>query len=94
MMNAARALDFHIANMVVPQAELIEHTRKVAGKIKAKAPLAVKMALYAIHYGLETDVKTGLVLESALANLTIASEDKKEGITAFLEKRKPSFKGA
>lgn len=93
MMNAAKALDFHIANMVVPQAELIEHTRKVAGKIKAKAPLAVKMALYAVHYGLETDLETGLVLESALANLTIASEDKREGITAFLEKRKPSFKG-
>lgn len=39
-------------------------------------------------------MKTGLVLESALANLTIASEDKKEGIAAFLEKRKSSFKGA
>ena len=65
----------------------------IAKKISTKAPLAVKMALYAVKYGAEINIEAGLVLENALANITLASADKKEGISAFLEKRKPVFKG-
>jgi len=51
------------------------------------------MALVALKYGLETDLETGLVLEAALGNVAIASQDKKEGIAAFFEKRKAEYKG-
>ncbi|MCD6485703.1 MAG: crotonase, partial [Syntrophobacterales bacterium] len=93
MIDAAKAVDLGLANEMVKPEELLERALKVAGKIAKKAPLAVKMALTAVKYGLETDLETGLVLETALANLTVASEDKNEGISAFFEKRKPEYKG-
>ncbi len=93
MIDAATSVDLGLANMMVKPEELMEKTLKIAGKIASKAPLAVKMALTAVKYGLETDLETGLILEIALANLAIASEDKNEGISAFFEKRKPEFKG-
>jgi len=93
MIDAAKAVDLGLANMMVKPEELMERALKVAGKIAGKAPMAVKMALTAVKYGLETDLETGLVLETALASLTVASEDKNEGISAFFEKRKPEYKG-
>lgn len=93
MIDAARAVDIGLANLMVKPDELMEKSLEVAGKIATKAPLAVKMALCAVKYGLETDLETGLVLESALANVTIGSEDKNEGIAAFFEKRKPDYRG-
>ena len=93
MIDAATAVDLGMANMMVKPEELMENALKVAGKIAKKAPLAVKMALTAVKYGLETDLETSLVLETALANLTVASEDKIEGISAFFEKRKPDYIG-
>jgi len=93
MIDASKAIDMGLANLMVKPEELMEQSIKVAKKIGTKAPLAVKMALYAVTYGLETDMETGLILESAMANLSIASKDKGEGIAAFLEKRKPVFKG-
>ncbi|MCD6485728.1 MAG: enoyl-CoA hydratase/isomerase family protein [Syntrophobacterales bacterium] len=93
MIDAATSVELGLANMMVKPEELMEKTLKIAGKIASKAPLAVKMALTAVKYGLETDLETGLILEIALANLAIASEDKNEGISAFFEKRKPEFKG-
>ena len=93
MIDAASAVDIGLANLMVKPDELMEKTLDVARKIATKAPLAVKMALFATKYGLETDLETGLVLESALANVTVASKDKNEGIAAFLEKRKAEYKG-
>jgi len=93
MIDAAKAVDFGLANLMVKPDELMEQSMDVAKKIATKAPLAVKMTLYAVKYGLETDLETGLILESALANVTIASKDKDEGIAAFLGKRKPDYKG-
>ena len=93
MIDAAKAVDIGLANLMVKPDELMEKSIEVARKIATKAPLAVKMALFAVKYGLETDIETGLVLEAALVNLTIASKDKNEGIAAFLEKRKAEFKG-
>jgi len=93
MINAAKAVDIGLANLMVRPDELMEKTIEVAKKIATKGPLAVKMALLAVKYGMEADLETGLVLESALANIAIASEDKKEGVAAFFEKRRPDFKG-
>ena len=93
MIDAAKAVDLGLANLMVKPDELMEKVVEVARKIASKAPLAVKMAMCAVNYGSGVDLETGLVLESALANVTIASEDKNEGIAAFFEKRKPDYKG-
>jgi len=94
MIDADKAVEIGLANLMVKPEEIMEQSIKTAKKIAKKAPLAVKAALSAVKYGLETDLETGLVLEAALGNLAIASEDKNEGIAAFFEKRKPEFKGA
>ena len=93
MIDAAKAVDLGLANLVVKPEELIQVALDVARMIAAKAPLAVKMAICAVNYGTGVDLETGLVLEAALGNLGIASDDKNEGISAFFEKRKPDYKG-
>jgi enoyl-CoA hydratase len=93
MIDAPRALDFGLVNQMVKPDELMEKALEAARKIASKGPLAVKMTLFAVKYGAEVDLETGLVLESALANLSVASEDRNEGIAAFFEKRKPEYKG-
>jgi enoyl-CoA hydratase len=93
MIDAAKAVDFGLVNLMFKPDELMEKAIEVAKRIASKSPLAVKMTLFAVKYGTETDLETGIVLESGLANLSVASEDKKEGIAAFFEKREPEFKG-
>ena len=93
MIGAQEAVQIGLANLMVKPEELMDQALKVARKIATKGPLAVRAALSAVQYGLETDLETGLLLESALGNLTIASNDKEEGIAAFFEKRKPEFHG-
>jgi len=93
MISAQEALQMGLANMVVKQEELMDVSIKVAKKIIQKAPLAVKMAMMAVRYGKETDLGTGLILESTLADILLGTRDKEEGIKAFLEKRKPNFSG-
>jgi enoyl-CoA hydratase len=93
MIDADKAVEIGLANLMVKHEEILKQSIEIAKKIATKAPLAVKAALSAVKYGLETDLETGLVLEAALGNVTIASEDKNEGIAAFFEKRKPNYKG-
>lgn len=93
MIGAQEALQMGLANMVVKQEELMDASVKVAKKIIEKAPLAVRMAMTSVYHGTETDLETGLVLEAAFSNLLLISEDKEEGIKAFMEKRKPNFTG-
>jgi len=93
MINAEKAVDLGLASLVVKPDELMAKALDVAGKIAAKAPMAVKMAMCAVNYGAGVDLETGLVLESALTNVVIGTEDKNEGISAFFEKRKPDYKG-
>ncbi len=93
MIDAEKAVDMGIANLIAEPDELMDRVHKLAKKITKKAPLAVKAVLNAVHYGAETDLETGLVLEAAFANVVTASEDKKEGIAAFLEKRDPKYQG-
>ncbi|MFZ3115165.1 MAG: enoyl-CoA hydratase-related protein [Syntrophales bacterium] len=93
MIGAPEALQLGLANKVVKLEELIDTATETARKIAQKPPLAVKMAIMAVNHGAETDLETGLFLEAALANVLLGSQDKAEGINAFLEKRKPVFTG-
>ena len=93
MINAEQALNLGLANQVAKPEELMDVAMKVAKKIATKAPLAVKFAMIATKSGADLDLESGLVMEALAVNLALASEDKKEGVAAFMEKRKPSYTG-
>lgn len=87
MIDAQEAYRIGLANKVVPQAELIDYCKKMAAKIMDKGSYAVSLAKQAINVGMDIDLKSGLDLEANLFGLSFATADKKEGMTAFLEKR-------
>jgi len=91
--DAQEAYRIGLVNKVVPRTELMDAARKLAAKLAAKAPLAVQCAKEAVNRSLEVGLYEGLAHESYLHALTCATEDKKEGVAAFLEKRKPNFQG-
>lgn len=91
--DAAEAYRIGLVNKVVPRNELLAAAQKLAAKITAKAPLAVQCAKEAVNRSLEVGLYEGLAHESYLHAYTCATEDKKEGVAAFLEKRKPNFQG-
>jgi enoyl-CoA hydratase len=93
MVDAAEALRIGLVNKVVPAAELMAETEKLMKTILGKGSRAVTLAIEAINRGLEMDLASGLNLEANLFGLCAASEDWKEGTKAFMEKRKPEFKG-
>jgi enoyl-CoA hydratase len=93
MIGAQEAYRIGLVNEVVPQAELIPRAEAILNRIAANAPVAVKFALAAVNKGLETSQSEGLQLEAAYFGLCAATEDKKEGTSAFLEKRAPRFHG-
>lgn len=93
MITAQEAHRIGLVNEVTPAAELIPRAEAIAGKIIANAPLAVQYAMEAVNKGLEMTLQEGLYLEAVLFGVSCATEDKKEGTTAFLEKRPPQFKG-
>ncbi len=82
-----------LVNEVVPSADLITRAEAILAQINSNAPLAVKFSLEAVNQGLETSQSEGLLLESSLFAICAASEDKREGTSAFLEKRAPEFHG-
>jgi len=82
-----------LVNEVVPSADLIQRAEAILAQINSNAPLAVKFSLEAVNQGLETSQSEGLLLESSLFAICAASEDKREGTSAFLEKRAPQFHG-
>jgi enoyl-CoA hydratase len=91
--DAQRAYEIGLVNKVVPQAELMETARKLAGRIASRGPVAVRYAMESVHRGMEISFNEGCHLEAGLFGLLAATEDMKEGMTAFLEKRKAEFKG-
>jgi enoyl-CoA hydratase/carnithine racemase len=93
MISAQEAWRIGLVNEVVPAAELITRAEAILKKISSNAPIAVKFALEAANKGLETSQSEGLLLEASYFGLCAATEDKKEGTTAFLEKRRPQFRG-
>ena len=91
--DAEEARAIGLVTKVVPQAGLMDAAWETAGQILSKGPLAVRLARLAVQTGFETDQRTGLVVERLAQALLYASEDKREGTSAFIEKRKPHFKG-
>ncbi|MEE8378009.1 MAG: enoyl-CoA hydratase-related protein [Candidatus Aminicenantaceae bacterium] len=91
--DAQEAYRIGLANKVVPHEELMEKTLELADKIASRPPLAVRFAKEAVNRSVGSGVDSGYVLESYLHALSCTTEDKKEGVSAFLEKRKGQFKG-
>src|SRR5512140_3116415 len=93
MITAQEAHRIGLVNEVTTPAELIPRAEAIAAKIIANAPLAVQYAMEAVNKGMEMTLAEGLYLEAVLFGVCCATEDKKEGTTAFLEKRQAQFKG-
>jgi enoyl-CoA hydratase len=91
--DAAEGLRIGLLNRVAPAASLGEAATALARKILSRGPVALRFVLQAVHEGLQVPLEEGLSLEAALFGLTCATEDMREGTRAFLEKRKPAFRG-
>jgi enoyl-CoA hydratase/carnithine racemase len=90
---AQEAYRIGLVNEIVLANDLIARAEAIIKKIASNAPIAVKFALEATNKGLETSQSEGLLLEASYFGLCAATEDKKEGTSAFLEKRAPQFRG-
>ena len=93
MIDAKEAERIGLVNKVVPREMLYDEVRKLGEKVIANGPVAVKMAKSAINKGTEMDLNAGLAYEIETVSLLFSTEDKQEGMNAFIEKRKPQFKG-
>ncbi|MBC8358296.1 MAG: enoyl-CoA hydratase/isomerase family protein [Candidatus Aminicenantes bacterium] len=91
--DAQEAFRIGLVNKVFPLEELMEKVMELAQKIASRPPLAVRYAKEAVNRSQEGDTASGFALESYLHALSCTTEDKKEGVSAFLEKRKGKFKG-
>ena len=93
MIDAQHAYNLGLVNLVVPAADLEAKTLELANRIAEKSPVALRMAKEAVKTAARANLDEGLRREVDLFALTFSSEDKDEGVRAFLEKRKPDFKG-
>jgi enoyl-CoA hydratase len=93
MISAQEAYRIGLVNEIVPRSQLIARAEAILAQISANAPLAIKFSLEAVNKGLEISQAEGLLIESSLFAICAASEDKKEGTAAFVERRAPQFKG-
>jgi enoyl-CoA hydratase len=93
MIGAQEAYRIGLVNEVVKPTELIGRAEAILKQIAANAPLSVKYALQAVNNGVETSLSEGLLLEASLVAICTSTEDKKEGTSAFLEKRPAKFQG-
>ena len=90
---AAEAERIGLVNRVVPAADLMNEAKKLAAQLAAQAPIAVRYIIAAINKGVEMGFAESSVFEATLFGLVASTEDMREGTRAFLEKRKPAFKG-
>jgi enoyl-CoA hydratase len=93
IIDAQKACRIGLVNHVMPQTELMPYVKELAGKLAVKSPLAMKLAKNAIHTGLNMSLNDGIEYENKLFAILCGSQDKQEGVTAFLEKRQPNFQG-
>lgn len=93
MIDAEKALELHLVNRVVPHEELLTEVLNWAGKLAEKPAVAISMAKQSINHGGYVDIESGLTIETASFATAFSSEDAKEGLTAFMEKRKPVYVG-
>ena len=93
IIGAQEALAAGLVNRVVPAADLMTEARTLAADLASKPPIALRYAIDAVNRGLEMPFAEACQLEAALFGMVMATEDMREGTAAFLEKRKPAFKG-
>ena len=93
MINAETAHKYGLVNHVYPAAELEAKTMELAEKIAEKAPIALQLSKEAVKFASRSNLDEGLRREVDLFAICFSTEDKQEGVAAFLEKRKPVFKG-
>jgi len=89
----AEAHRIGLVNTVVPQSDLLSHSRAWLGKTLANAPLALGLVMEAVDAGLNVSLEEGLRFEAAAFGVSAATEDRREGTRAFLEKRRAVFAG-
>lgn len=93
IIDAAEAARIGLVDDVVPQEKLEERVNQIVDAIVAKSPIITKLAKKVMNRGMYTDLASALSYERATFALCFATEDQKEGMNAFIEKRKPQFKG-
>ena len=93
MISAQEAYRIGLVNEIVPAANLIARAEEILKQIAANAPVAVRLSLEAVNKGMDTSQNEGFALEASYFGLCAATDDKKEGTSAFLEKRAPQFHG-
>ena len=91
--DAEQAHTFNLVNHVVPEGEALEAAKELAGEIAANGPVAVRHAKAAVNKAQDVDLASGLEYEADQFALLFATEDAREGMGAFVEKREPEFKG-
>jgi enoyl-CoA hydratase len=91
--DAQRAFQIGLVSRVVPSANLLESAKDVVGKILSRGPLAVRLAKRSLNLITQMSTEAAMALEAYAQGILFESEDKMEGTSAFLEKRKPKFKG-
>jgi len=93
IIDADTASKIGLVNEVVDKEELMEAAKKLAHKLSLKAPIAVKLAKWAINRSLDTNLTTGLAFERVSVAFCFTTKDQREALNAFFEKRRPIFKG-
>ncbi len=93
LFGAQEAFDMGLVSEVVPDAEVEKRAVAMAAQIAELAPLAIQQTKEAVLRGMDASLETGLTLETRTLQMLFASRDQKEGMAAFIEKRKPKFEG-
>jgi enoyl-CoA hydratase len=91
--SAQEAHAWGMVNRLCAPGNVVEEALETARAIAYNAPISVRQAKHAIHYGLQMDLASGMMLEIEAYNRMVPTEDRREGIASFNEKRKPRFKG-
>lgn len=90
--DAEEAVRIGLVNAVVPDNELMNYVINIAKRIIAKGQMAVRFSKAAINNGMQTDIDRAMTIEADIFGLCFSTEDQKEGMNAFIEKRAPQFK--
>ncbi|GBG57587.1 short-chain-enoyl-CoA hydratase [Sporomusaceae bacterium FL31] len=93
MIDAEEAYRIGLVNKIAAHQNLVETAKEMANRIMLRGPVAVTLCKAAVNEGLDVDLESGCAYEAEVFGLCFATADQKEGMTAFLEKRKPAFRG-
>ncbi|HEX9533984.1 MAG TPA: enoyl-CoA hydratase-related protein, partial [Stellaceae bacterium] len=89
----AKAHEWGMVNRLCAPGRVVEEAIETGRRITDNAPISVRQAKHAIHFGMQVDLANGMMLEIEAYNRMVPTEDRREGVLAFNEKRKPRFKG-